>query len=200
MVNLALFIVGALFTLAIIGGFVFAFKDKVDNPYPQIEVSKTAKVALSWPENYVRNFYDGIYALKKNILTADLFCKLEKVNKTTLKGRKRDKYDDWFDENIKNFCKCGEALTYIALYGNLTDRFLDGLKNPQYDAEFQKYLVSVHRNNLTGIYFPNCQNLLWYYLEKWDLLPEIKKVIKEDVRFGRVADIYRRQRGEIYIV
>lgn len=200
MINLTLLVVGIMIIPAVVGGFVFAVKDRNGNPYPQAKVSKTAKVALSWPEDYIRNFYDGIYALKKNASTADFFCKLEKVNKVTLKGRKRDKYDDWFEENIKNFCKCGETLAYIALYGNLTDRFLDGLKNPQYDAEFQKYLVSVHRNNLTGIYFPNCQNLLWYYLQKWDLLPEIKKVIMEDVRFGRVMDIYRKQRGEIHIV
>lgn len=200
MMNLALLIVGALFTLAIIGGFVFAVKDRSGNPYPQIEVSKTAKDALAWPEDYIRNFYDGIYALKKDVLVANIFRKLEKVNKTTLDGRIRDKYDDWYDSNIKNFCRCGEALAYIARYGYLTTRFIGGLKNPQYDADFQKYLVSVYRNNLTGTYIPNCQNLLWYYLEKWDLLPEIKRVIKEDVRFGRVMDIYLKQRGEIHVV
>ena len=186
--------------LAVVGGFIFAVKDRGGNPYPQIEVPPTATVVPSWPEDYIRNYYDGIYALKKNVLSAEFFSNLEKVNKTTLKGRKRDKYDDWFDNNIKNFCTSGEALAYIARYGHLTDRFIAKLKNPQYDANFQKYLVSVHRNNLTGIYFPNCQNLLWYYLEKWDLLPEIKRVIMTDSRFGRVMDIYRKQRGEIYIM
>lgn len=200
MINLTLLVVGIMIVPAVVGGFIFAAKDRGGNPYPQIEVTKTAKTVLSWPEDYIRNYYDGIYALKKDTLSAEIFCKLEKVNKTTLKGRKRDKYDDWFDNNIKNFCKSGEALAYIARYGNLTDRFIAKLKNPQYDANFQKYLVSVHRNNLTGTYFTNCQNLLWYYLEKWDLLPEIKKVIKEDARFGRVMDIYLKQRGEIHVV
>lgn len=195
MINLTLFVVGIMIVPAVVGGFIFAAKDRGGNPYPQIEVPQTAMVALSWPEDYIRNYYDGIYALKKNVLSAEFFSNLEKVNKTTLNGRKRDKYDDWFDNNIKNFCKSGEALAYIARYGHLTDRFIAKLKNPQYDANFQKYLVSVHRNNLTGTYFTNCQNLLWYYLEKWDLLPEIKKVIKEDARFGRVMDIYLKQRG-----
>lgn len=200
MINLTLLVVGIMIVPAVVGGFIFAAKDRGGNPYPQIEVTKTAKTVLSWPEDYVCNYYDGIYALKKDTLSAEIFCKLEKVNKTILKGRKRDKYDDWYDNNIQNMCKCGEALAYIARYGHLTIRFLAGLENPQYDADFQKYLVSVYRNNLTGIYFPNCQNLLWYYLEKWDLLPEIKRVIMTDSRFGRVMDIYRKQRGEIHVV
>ena len=144
-------------------------------------------------------YYDGIYGTMKNPELAEIFKKLKKVNKAKPEDRKKDKYDLWYEDNIKKFCKHGEVLAYIAIYGNLTDRFIAGLKHPENNAELQKHLVSVYQNHYDNLYYLNCQNLLWCYLEHWDLLPEIKRVLMTDPRFVKALNMYKKRRGEIWV-
>lgn len=201
MVNLALLVTGIMIIPAVVGGFIFAVNDKEPDPYPDpaLDYEKPLSPISVWPLSYVRMYYDGIYGTKRNPELADIFSKLRNVNKENPKNRRTDKYDAWYDANIKKFCKHGEVLAYIAIYGNLTDRFIAGLKHPENNAELQKHLVSVYKNHYDKQYYLNCQNLLWYYLEHWDLLPEIKRVIMTDSRFVRALNMYNKQRGEIWV-
>lgn len=199
MENSVLLIIGIMIVPWVIGGIFFAIKDHDSNPYPKIEDKESSLTAPTWPDDYIRIYYNGLFETLKKPKVAELYCELQKVNKGKLKDRKPDKHDLWFDANIKNFCKYGEILAYIALYGNLTDRFIAGLKNPQYDEEFQRHLVSIYQNRYDKRYHLNCQNLLWYYLERWDLLPCIRRTIIEDERFEQALNMYKRQRGEIYL-
>ena len=201
MVDLALLVTGIMIIPAVAGGFFFAAKDKGPDPYPnpELDYEKPLAPISVWPTSYVRMYYNGIYGTMKNPELAEIFIKLRKVSKGKLKDRKADKYDTWFDSNIKKFCKHGEVLAYIAIYGTLTDRFIAGLKHPENSVELQKHLVSVYQNHYDNQYYLNCQNLLWYYLGQWDLLPEIKRVIMTDSRFSKALQMYEKRRGEIWV-
>ena len=199
MENLTLLIVGIILVPVIIGGLIFALNDRDPESQHELESSKPLHPVSVWPRDYVRMYYNGIYGTIKNAELEEIFKKLRKVNKAKPKDRKKDKYDAWYESNIKNFCRYGEVLAYIAIYGNLTDRFIAGLKNPQYDVELQRHLVSVYQNQYDHCYHLNCQSLLWYYLEHWDLLPEIKRVILKDARFEAVLDMYKRRRGDVWV-
>lgn len=199
MENFTLLVVGIMIVPAVIGGLIFAVNDREPAPYPTFEYERPLDPISVWPNGYVRMYYTGIYGTLRDAKLAEIFSKLRKVNKGTLTGRKANKYDTWYEANIKKFCKHGEILAYIAIYGNLTDRFIAGLKHPENDAELQKHLVSVYKNQYDCTYHLNCQNLLWYYLKRWDLLPEIKRVIMTDSRFEKALNMYKKQRGEIWI-
>lgn len=199
MMNLTVLVVGIMIVPAVVGGLIFAVKDRGPSPYPVFECNRAHSPASIWPNGYVRMYYNGLYDALKDPKLEEFFRMLKKINKGKPRDRKADKYDEWYDANIKNFCKYGEVLAYIAIYGNLTDRFIDGLKNPQNNLELQKHLVSVYQNQYDKTYHLNCQNLLWYYLERWDLLPEVKRVIMTDPRFVRALNMYNKQRGEIWI-
>lgn len=197
--DLTLLVIGIMIIPASVGGFIFAVKDKGPSPYPVFEYEKPSLPISVWPKEYVRMYYSGLYGTARNPELAEIFAKLRKMNKGKLKGRKADKYDTWFEANIKHFCKYGEVLAYIAIYGTLTDRFLDGLKDPQDNIELQKHMVSVYKNQYDGTYHLNCPNLLWNYLKVWDLLPEIKRVIMTDPRFDAALQMYQTLRGEIWV-
>ena len=200
MENFVLLVVGIMIIPAVIGGFIFAVNDRGPNPYPVFESAKLQSKVAVWPDDYVRIYYNGIYDTVKNVELRSIFGMLRKVNRAKPKDRKADKYDIWYDTNIKNFCKYGEVLAYIAIYGNLTDRFIARLKNPQYNEELQRHLVSVYKNRYDNCYHLNCQNLLWYYLKRWDLLPQIKKIILTDTRFAPALKMYKTVRGEITLL
>lgn len=198
MENLVLLVVGIMIIPAVIGGLIFAVNDRDTSPYPVFESRKQQCRIAMWPDDYVRLYYNGIYDTVKSTELAQIFGKLRKIDRGKPKDRKANKYDIWYDANIKNFCKHGEVLAYIAIYGNLTDRFMAGLENPQYNEELQKHLVSVYQNRYDNSYHLNCQNLLWYYLKRWDLLPQIKRVIMTDNRFAPALKMYKTVRGEIH--
>jgi hypothetical protein len=192
--NLTLLVVGIMIVPAVIGGIIFAMHDRSGNPYPQIESYDLGYVEPTWPEGYVFEGRGGNFAWDAGSVLDKMYRKLEKVDKTNLSSRKRNELDDWFDSHISVFCKHSEFLAYIAIYGNLTSRFIAGLKDPEHNVELQKNLVSLVHNSIFDTYRPNCINLLWDYLGKWDLTDEIKETITTDPRFTYIANMYHRRR------
>ena len=117
---------------------------------------------------------------------------LEKMDKTNPKLRKQNQYDIWFAEHTELFYKYWQTMAFIEHYGYLSDAFIKNLKQPKQNLELQKMLISVDEG--PHYRFINFKNLLWDYLHRWDLLPEVKQIISNDERFENVLNLYKQIR------
>jgi len=111
---------------------------------------------------------------------------LLRMDKTNPKLRERNGYDAWFIKNVENFYQYPEVMAIIEYYGYLTDVFIDNLQEPWNNLQLQKILVSIDKDYEMA----NFSNLLCLFLEKWDLLPEIKEIVLHDKRFSQIRRIY----------
>lgn len=118
---------------------------------------------------------------------------LMKMDKSNPKRRTLNEYDKWFVEHVEDFYKYGETMTFMQYFGYLCDTFLDNLKEPEKNLELQKRLISIYDVGC-GWGRLNFSNVLCLYLERWDLLPEVKKIVFEDERFKGVKNFYERCR------
>lgn len=199
MLNFTLWVIGIMIIPACIGGLFFALKDKNKHPYIKILCAKAKNKVVTpvWPDDYVFDSIGGNSVWNKNSISDKMYKKLEAVDKRDLRSRERNKYDEWFITHIDDFCKHPEFLAYIARYVYLTSTFIEHLYNHQNDTQLQKNLVSVVHSQIYDAYYANCQNLLYDYLEHWDLAPEIKETIANDPRFEYVKNMYINVRGPL---
>ncbi len=116
---------------------------------------------------------------------AQLIENLRKMDKTNPKQREQNELDKWFVEHVECFYRYAETMTFIQHFGYLCEVFLNNLKQPEQNLELQKRLVSIDE-----LGFLNFQNVFVCYLDKWDLLPEVKQLIFSDKRFRWVRRVY----------
>jgi len=199
MLNLTLLVVGIMIVPACIGGLIFALRDKDKHPYIKIERAKLkSKTPLPvWPDDYILNRIGGNFAWDKDSILGKMYEKLETIDKRNPEFNEKDEYDEWFIAHMDDFCKHPEFLAYIATYSYLTSTFIEHLYNHQNNAEFQKNLVSIVHSQMYDGYYPNCKNLLYYYLKYCDLAPEIKETIANDRRFDCIKNMYINVRGSL---
>lgn len=138
-------------------------------------------------KDYTKPYEDK--SLVKDAVHAELWSKLQKVNKHSLVFREPNDMDLWFAQHVRDFCRYADILAYIEHYPELTDSFIANLANPD-DSELQKKLISVYGNSTKGFTKVNYVNLLCRFCTKWDLLPEIKAVVMLDPRFETARKIY----------
>ena len=106
--------------------------------------------------------------------------------------RKKDTItrDKWFEKYAEDMALDGWCLSYIDSYGHLTATFLNSLNEPEKNLTFQRLLISVRKSDIFDAYQANYENILFLYAKKWELAPEIQKVLAEDERFRVAKEIY----------
>lgn len=119
-----------------------------------------------------------------------LLQNLRKVSRTNPLNRQRNRMDEWFEHNAEELALDGWCLSYINMYGHLTTSFLANLKNPDKNLDFQRLLISVHKNEVFDAYQANYENLLYSFAKKWELAPEAINVLDEDERFRVAKEVY----------
>lgn len=119
-----------------------------------------------------------------------LLWKLHRVNVYEPKLRAPEAMDIWFRENTRRLMHDGACLAYIDYYGHLENVFWKNIEElglkPEQDVKFQCLLISIDSEN----YFPNFSGLLRYYINHWDLLPEVKLIMDVDARFENLRTMY----------
>lgn len=119
-----------------------------------------------------------------------LLWDLHKVNVYNPRLRKPEENDKWFREHTCRLMHDGACLAYINHYGHLEETFWKNIEElglkPEEDVKFQCLLISIDSVN----YFPNFPNLLYHYIQHWNLLPNVKSVMDVDSRFENLRTRY----------
>ena len=115
---------------------------------------------------------------------------LQNVNQEELSEQERAKYEKLFVANIEKIAVNGWCLAYINNFPHLLYFFLSNIKEPDKNLKFQKLLISVE----PAMCFPNFRDLLFHYAERWQLLPEVAKVLESDECFLTTRRIYENAR------
>ena len=130
----------------------------------------------------------GIFDIPKHPTELNyIVSTLLKMKKNNPKTRHLNEYDVWFIQNVEKFYKYGLTLSIIEYYSYLSEAFIENLDKPWKNIELQKMLISVDEDG--GML--NFNNLLCMYLKKWDLAPEIKRLIFQDERLKNVKRTYQ---------
>jgi len=201
------YVVVAIFTIALVSVlFAYAYKHtgtkekEVDVDEIEAKAEAKAEVALDkvaysriLAESCIMpNFSTPVAdsALDRFPNHKELWANLRKVNKISPALRECNEMDQWFVENLSELCKFGDTLAYIENYPRLMETWIANLPDPT-DKELQKKLISIYYNKNKTYLKPNYVNLLCLFCIKYDLLPEIKKVILVDPRFEVAGKIYK---------
>ena len=147
--------------------------------------------AFQSPEDFMLRRYS--YCAPEASASSDpLLQNLAKVNKYNPSTRLMDEMDYWFQNATPRLMHRGNCLALINSYGYIEETFWQNIQklglNPEKDAFFQKLLISVH--NVNSIWNKNFGNLLFSFGIRYELLPEVEKILREDPRFESAKNTY----------
>lgn len=119
---------------------------------------------------------------------------LENVSVIDPKKRKPDIWDEEFIRLVPVLHHYDKALEMLNKYGWLSKTYFENLKDADKNVALQRTFCRIRKN---AYQYPSCSpysacygNLLYGFLEHWDLLPEIKEEIFDDPDFEPVVKIY----------
>lgn len=117
---------------------------------------------------------------------------LSKVDVTDPQKRCRNVYDGYYKKLLPCLYKYGEALRIINRYGHLADTFFRVLTDIGSNPKWQYKLCEVEVNEFMpqDPYFARYGNLLFGYVRRYDLLPEVKEELFQNPKYKRVVEIY----------
>lgn len=130
--------------------------------------------------------------LKDCLSEQEVLDLLEKVDKSDPQKRCRNFYDGRFEKLLPCLFLYGEALRIVDRYGYLTDTFFRVLADIGSDQRWQHRLCEVEANKFMpqNPYFAKYGNLLFGYIRRYDLLPEVKEELFQNPKYKRVVEIY----------
>lgn len=124
---------------------------------------------------------------------------LKRVDKSDPSVRMVDVWDGYFEQLIPFLptFPFDEPLIYVAKYWHLTEIFLKLLdkQNIGTDVSFQYRLCEVRLSSVTGEYYPKFGNLLFGYVKRYDLLPEVKVALFDKPMYARIVLLYEAARS-----
>ncbi len=125
---------------------------------------------------------------------------LERVDRSDPKKRKIDWFDLCFERLIPflPMFPSDEPLVFISKYGYLEQTFwnvLDNDGNIGRDVFFQYRLCEVTSSRKAGLFYPKFGNLLFGYIQRYDLLPQVKDALFDNPMYARVVLCYKTARS-----
>jgi len=151
-------------------------------------------------KKFLRWFYqeDLTELLNRDLLTKeDVLNVLEHMDKTNPIKRKLNNWDDKFADLVPVLHRYPEALDFLNRFGFVCDTYFRHLKNlhPENNYELQKSLCSLEEFNLGGDlkkWMPKYRNLFFYFIESYELLPEVLEQLRSEKKYKELLDIYEK--------
>ena len=140
------------------------------------------------------NFLERLMITKKDE-SERVTLVLKNINKKNPKDRDLDIWDKEFYKLVPVLHQYTEALDFLNRFGFICDVYFDELSkfNPNEISFLQKTFCRVSRSKYTDKYICRYPNLLFKYLQRWDLLPSVKSKLSESkIYYADVISLYNK--------